>query len=299
MSQLMMLNKVAAFVDKSPETRTVSEMRHVAAGPTVEGKMIVQIYEIQTPGEAEIMAALGVDHIGSVVVSADGWRQPLIRETVRAAGAAHARSTLIPLFNDRDLVLRSMEYYQPDIVHFCEILAVGKNSSTLETACSPCIALQAAVKKRFPEIAIMRSIPIPAALNNDIPMHIDSDADRVAPGIRILVELFGPVSDYFLTDTLLTGKDGAVNQPVDGFVGITGTTCNWNVAAELVRISPLPVILAGGISPENVYAGIQRVRPAGVDSCTLTNVADSKGRSVRFKKDVEKVRRFVANARRG
>jgi phosphoribosylanthranilate isomerase len=64
--------------------------------------------------------------------------------------------------------------------------------------------------------------------------------------------VFGPVSDYFLTDTLLTDGSGAADQPVDGFVGITGTTCDWKIAAELVRISPMPVILAGGISPENV-----------------------------------------------
>jgi phosphoribosylanthranilate isomerase len=262
-------------------------------------KMIIQIYEIQTPGEAETMAALGVDHIGSVIVSGDAWQQPRIRETIRAAKAARARSTLIPLFNDRDLVLRSMDYYQPDIVHFCDMLAPGENLFTLEKACAPHIALQAGVKNRFPEIAIMRSIPIPAASNDAASMDVIHDAERITAGIRMLVKLFGPVSDYFLTDTLLTDSSGAADQPVDGFVGITGKTCDWKIAAELVRISPLPVILAGGISPENVSAGIECVRPAGVDSCTLTNAVDAFGGPVRFKKDVEKVRRFVAKARRG
>jgi len=60
----------------------------------------------------------------------------------------------------------------------------------------------------------------------------------------------------------------------------------------------IPVILAGGLSPENVAAGIGKVRPAGVDTCTATNAVDDLGRPVRFRKDPEKVRRFVAEARR-
>jgi phosphoribosylanthranilate isomerase len=45
--------------------------------------MIVQIYEIQTPQEAEKCIALGVDHIGSVILSQDGWRVRVLREVTR------------------------------------------------------------------------------------------------------------------------------------------------------------------------------------------------------------------------
>ncbi len=38
--------------------------------------MIVQVYEIQTPHEAEKCIDLGVDHLGSVVLSEEEWRQP-------------------------------------------------------------------------------------------------------------------------------------------------------------------------------------------------------------------------------
>jgi len=40
--------------------------------------MIIQIYEIQTPHEAEKCIELGVDHIGSVVLILDEWRIPLL-----------------------------------------------------------------------------------------------------------------------------------------------------------------------------------------------------------------------------
>ena len=40
------------------------------------------------------------------------------------------------------------------------------------------------------------------------------------------------------------------------------------------------------------------VLPAGVDSCTKTNATDLKGRSIRFKKDFSRVKRFVDEVRR-
>ncbi len=58
------------------------------------------------------------------------------------------------------------------------------------------------------------------------------------------------------------------------------------------------MILAGGITPDNAFDGIMQVMPAGVDSCTGTNALDSKGCSIRFKKDLEKVKHMVDEARR-
>jgi phosphoribosylanthranilate isomerase len=109
--------------------------------------------------------------------------------------------------------------------------------------------------------------------------------------------MFEPVSDYFLTDTLILPEkkteSSCGHQPVTGFVGITGKICDQNVAAELVKKSSIPVILAGGMTPDNVSEGIRLIKPAGVDSCTGTNALDKSGNPIRFKKDIEKVRRFV------
>jgi phosphoribosylanthranilate isomerase len=93
-----------------------------------------------------------------------------------------------------------------------------------------------------------------------------------------------------------TGAD-IDNQPVQGFVGITGEICDWVTARKLVRTSRIPVILAGGISPQNVMQGIQQVRPAGVDSCTRTNAHDKTGKPIRFKKDLVKVKQLVERVR--
>ena len=105
-------------------------------------------------------------------------------------------------------------------------------------------------------------------------------------------------TDYFMTDTLRGDVNQAAKQPVAGYVGITGEVCDWDLAAALVGASRIPVIMAGGISPENVCDAIGRVKPAGIDSCTQTNARDSRGKPIRFQKDMDRVRRFLEEVRR-
>lgn len=247
-------------------------------------KIIVQIYEIQDPFEAEKLVEIGVDQIGSVIVSETEWKVPGVKDTIRQVRSAAAKSSLIPLFNSLESVLHTLDYYQPDIVHFCESLVDEKN---IRDYCRRLIQLQKEVKLRFPQIGIMRSIPIVQSGR-----HTWNDTLEVS-------SWFEPVSDFFLTDTLLANAPGIddASQPVPGFVGITGQQCDWETAANLVMSCRVPVILAGGISPDNVAEGIRRVRPAGVDSCTRTNALDKKGVPIRFKKDLQQVRRLVSAVR--
>ena len=243
-------------------------------------RLIIQIYEVQTAHEAEALAAMGVDHIGSVVLSAADWKMPGLREAIAAVRAAGARSSLIPLFGDPEAIRRTLDYYRPDIVHFCDALPLGNGARSY---CERLIERQIRVKEEFPDTAIMRSIPIapPGA------------ADRV-PTLEY-GRWFQPATDFFLTDTLMIGTSGpaASDQPVSGFVGITGKTCDWNMARRLVQNSWIPVILAGGISPGNVSDAMTETRPAGIDSCTLTNACDADGRPIRFRKDLGKVKHLV------
>ena len=248
-------------------------------------KIIVQIYEVQTPSEAEKLLDLGVEHIGSVIVSKASLKIPAILETIRLIQDSGGNSTLIPLFDDLDAISFMLDYYEPDIVHFCEVIALGNGLSDF---CKKLVLLQKNIKNRFPGIKIMRSIPI-------------SQTRNPAPAETFeLARLFEPVSDYFLTDTIITDplRSFFDLQPVKGFVGITGQTCDWATAAKLVQSSRIPVILGGGIRPDNVFSGIVNVRPAGVDSCTGTNAVDSKGRPIRFKKDLLKVKQLIEEAHR-
>lgn len=248
-------------------------------------KIIVQIYEVQTPSEADKLMALGVDRIGSVIVSQESWKVPSIRDTVHLIQGKDGKSSLIPLFDDFETICFMLDYYKPDIIHFCEAITLENDPCA---SCKKLVLLQKNIKKIFPEIKIMRSIPIPQP-------RMPNKGETLE-----LAGMFEAVSDYFLTDTLIVKSSGSIFdlQPVKGFVGITGKTCNWDMAAQLVRSSQIPVILAGGITADNVFDGIMQVMPAGVDSCTGTNALDSKGRSIRFKKDLEKVKHMVDEARR-
>lgn len=72
--------------------------------------------------------------------------------------------------------------------------------------------------------------------------------------------------------------------------GGTGRTCDWTVAAEAVALGR-PLILAGGLTPANVADAVARVRPYAVD--VSGGVESDPG-----KKDHDKLREFVCNARR-
>ena len=60
---------------------------------------------------------------------------------------------------------------------------------------------------------------------------------------------------------------------------------------QIVETVRTPVILAGGLGPDNVAEAIRVVRPAGVDSNTKTD----RGRS--HTKDLAKVKRFHTAAK--
>ena len=70
--------------------------------------------------------------------------------------------------------------------------------------------------------------------------------------------------------------------------GGTGRTIDWNAAAEVAR--GRKVILAGGLTAENVATAIATVKPFGVD--VSSGVEEAPG-----VKDFDKVTRFLANAR--
>ena len=245
-------------------------------------KTLIQIYEIQSPKEAEIVISTGIDHVGSVLLSDANYGS--LKETISFVKEKGAKSSLIPLFNDTDAVCQALLDLKPDIVHFCSTFTDIKDK---DAHIKKGISLQKSVKKYFPEISIMRSIEIAGPGFGHIIPSLDT------------AKAFQPFSDFFLTDTWPgTGSESDKTDPVPGFVGITGQICDWDIAAKLVSQSSIPVILAGGISPENVFFAILKTKPYGVDSCTLTNAKDDKGKTIRFKKDKNLVKAMVNESRR-
>lgn len=79
-----------------------------------------------------------------------------------------------------------------------------------------------------------------------------------------------------------------VDAYVEGQEGGTGQKAPWDLLADFRP--GVPLILAGGLTPTNVGEAIRVVRPWGVD--VASGVENAPG-----KKDPEKVRQFIKNAR--
>jgi phosphoribosylanthranilate isomerase len=109
----------------------------------------------------------------------------------------------------------------------------------------------------------------------------------------ILFEKALPVTDArsvakipdFGTSTILLDAGGA------GEFGGSGRTFPWEIARRFVGANPsLRVVLAGGLTPENVAAAVVTVRPFGVD--VTSGVESAPGR-----KDYGRLAAFIRAAR--
>ncbi|MDE1169834.1 MAG: phosphoribosylanthranilate isomerase [Verrucomicrobium sp.] len=75
-----------------------------------------------------------------------------------------------------------------------------------------------------------------------------------------------------------------------GQIGGTGMVHDWSISRRVVSRYPIPVILAGGLTPENVQEAIHAVKPFAVDA--NSGLKDAAG----FK-DHAKIHAFIDNAK--
>jgi phosphoribosylanthranilate isomerase len=217
--------------------------------------MLVQIYEVSTASEAREIAALGVDHVGVLVGDGRFPRElPVERaRAVIAAVAAPATPSVLLLAADLDLIEAVAATLKPPILHL---------GAATELLAPKDVA---GLKASFPAVRFMRSIPVVGVESIDIARSYDG------------------IADLLLLDS---------HAPGDRQIGALGRTHDWAISRRIVASVGMPVILAGGLGPDNVAAAIAAVRPAGVDSKTRTDADDGSHR-----KDLDRVRDFARIAR--
>ena len=115
---------------------------------------------------------------------------------------------------------------------------------------------------QFPYLLVRRTEP--DATYDGLALDFERVLRSPNPPLRILIDAYHP-----------------------GEAGGTGRLADWALAARLAR--SFPVVLAGGLNPENVGTAIEQVGPAGVDV--------SSGVEIDGAKSPERIRAFVENAR--
>lgn len=117
------------------------------------------------------------------------------------------------------------------------------------------------------------------------PDEVEELAARIPQSVLLALDHDADLAAY--ADT----ADGLVVDSLDAEGGGgTGRTHDWERTAEIVERLDIPVVLAGGLTPENVAEAVETVRPFGVD--TASGVEREGGL-----KDHDAVARFVERAR--
>jgi phosphoribosylanthranilate isomerase len=216
--------------------------------------VFVQVYGITTTEDAAEVDRLRPDSVGVVLDEGVPTWDSVDADTARAIVTAlpHVRVVALSLSTDPDRILATFKTIGPDIVHLARADAI--DDATLQR-----------IRAKIEPAQLMLTVPV-----------VGPDAIDVA---RRLSE----VGDCLLLDT---------KHPDTGVVGATGHTHDWSVSADIVNTLDIPVVLAGGLGPENVRDAISAVRPFGVDSETRTSLESDRRR-----KDIAKVESFISLAR--
>ncbi|WP_280537151.1 phosphoribosylanthranilate isomerase [Halopenitus sp. POP-27] len=113
---------------------------------------------------------------------------------------------------------------------------------------------------------------------------------RAETGVKVLVTV--DADEHALAERLDEAVDAlVVDSTTEGGAGGTGRTHDWEATGALASRLTSPVVLAGGLDPENVAEAVETVDPYAVD--VASGVELSGGR-----KDHNALARFVRNAGR-
>ncbi|MCK5742164.1 MAG: phosphoribosylanthranilate isomerase [Chlorobi bacterium] len=215
----------------------------------------IQIAGVHSLDEAEMLAELGVQYIGFPL------RLDFNKEDITEEKAARIISLSAP---ETNAILITYEDRTDEIIKMCDML----NCSIVQIHGHIMIDQLRKLRKKRKDLFIIKSLVVGRSSNEILYRDISE---------------YEPLVDAFITDTY---------DSVSGASGATGKTHDFSISAEIVRRSKLPVILAGGLTENNVKEAIIKVRPAGVDSHSGVEGFDGI-------KDPKKIKSFLSEAAKG
>lgn len=122
----------------------------------------------------------------------------------------------------------------------------------------------------------------------ETPGYCESMPCRVIKAFRVGAEIASSAQDIYIPyQELVSGF--LMDTFHEKMAGGTGKTFDWKIL-EQVR-PPGPVILAGGLSTENVGEAIRQVNPFAVDANSGVEIEPGR-------KDIEKVKRFIREVKK-
>ena len=216
--------------------------------------MHIQIYSIMTVEEALAVANAGADRIGVLVTDPSNPNHfpcEISEKDARPifdALKGVATSVLISVALNEESVLRQTEYLKPDVLHLC----AGVKGST---------EFKEKLNSRCPGVKLMEAVGV-------------KDDSSIDEALRI--------SQY--ADTIILDS---VDPNIAG-IGAAGVTHDWDLDKRIIDSVSIPVIMAGGLGPDNVEK-VLKYNPWGVDSLTKTSIVKD---GVIICKDLEKVKQF-------
>lgn len=164
--------------------------------------------------------------------------------------------------------------------------------------CSPEIAAEIApsVSKKILRVGVFVNNAIPLAeeliaqdLIDVVQLHGDETLDDINHFLEQNIPVIRAVSATKLPSTPLPTRNFAllIDTPAGSDYGGTGKTFDWSLASDFIKENPdTPVILAGGLTPENAAEALQQVRPVALDIASGAETAPGQ-------KDFQKVKSLL------
>ncbi|PLX94113.1 MAG: phosphoribosylanthranilate isomerase [Desulfuromonas sp.] len=188
--------------------------------------------------DAELAAAAGADWFGVVIETAFSPRSLAVEEAK-------------PLFTNPPLPPVALVFEMPEarLQEMIETL----HPFAVQFLAPADVALLGRLKANWPTLQLWQSLHLPPA---------GEKVDLSGVGQQVETYLQAGV-DLLLFDTAATVAGTKK-------FGGTGLTADWGVIRAVLDSirGRVPVLLAGGVRPENVYAGLCEVLPDGVDLCS-------------------------------